>query len=1616
MADSSKQPIRGADLDALKRKLGQLKKDAAGVLDALNAEAETLNQRLAQANQQLDKEAVAEERVSKARSRRKPPAEAAAGKRQEATSSERLAAAEERAAKAAQSRATAERAAAKAAQDAAAAVERSARAPLALGAGARFTAGAGGTTDVLGQQALQRAAERERLVNELFRRRQLQLPAASSIQLGPAGSTPSGPYNPQGGVGGTGPPFAQFGAQSPSRFAQAMAKQTEDARKLAAAEHVEASAAAKSAAEHRLLVDETIRGNQSLRTFGNAIDFNALRLGQASNQYQRNGYLTSEFINAAARGEVTIRELGSQVGGTIAKFAGWTAAASAVYGAVRAIQQLGAGALASESGVNQLSRVVTVDLPGGADEAKQKFRELSREFNLPIADVVEAAYGMAKAFHGDLPQAFEATKDALFAVKVGELSAADATRYLTAIVNGFGLSAGQLHDVFDALNQVQNRFGGNITNVAAGVAKAAGSFKTAGGDYLTLVKLIEAGVKVSGATGENVGTAFSRSAGRVLTDAGRKAIADVGLNPDLNYPELFGQALAKSKGASPRTIAAIARALVPSGGQFTRILLPILENPDLLGSIDQSLEKRAGSAERERKKALQSPSEQLKRLSTDAQQLGSALGESGALTPLLGLVKGTDELVHGLTEAVDLADRIAGPFKGALIPVLEIAAAIKLMRRFDLGSVLPAGTPGTPYANLRGGLQRPTGDVFDAAIGKGSRDVRQELLRNYQTSLRTANTNALRANATGAQAEQLESQIGRAGSQEEEAALQKKLAATQAANLRYADAQVAAEIEANAIQGELASREAQLVEYKKARLAGLNKEAAAVKAGFAYKPSLETNDAGSPTPLAGGGAKQLSLFPREDAAGKIDQQARAEKAAIEEQSRVSRSMQRLGLVGTGLAAGAGFAKTSAEVAGRGLRSAGAGFASLARSLGPLDYLLITAFGIPLLIDAAKGVRDRAKKAQDKIHDAVGGAPGVRQNANQLQKHGNIFAQAGQQVSDIFNDPLSTFTAGSVGGPSPSEQRYQKAQSAFDQAQRVASTLAREQPAGRLLDISAIRRQLSERYSSTQDATSRIDGIQTAIQQAQSDFIALAEKTFGKGFKQGKGGRQAQAALLSYLRQQLAAERAAQAQAIGPAALDLGQLKDYSAGTGARLELQGPTHANTQRLRLAVARLRQLAAGASSDDDIKKVVDNVQALQQAAQTIVDRYSRQADGVTDPRAKARIQVRGVQAAKRALGADKLEARLRDARAQFRAASNQVDRDEAAIARIATAAGQESGGRQSQGPVGPIGQQLSKLHARAEKDKARVARAKGLMSIVEGILRGVFSTLNQTGAQAAADLRQANEELYSARTDYLAAQAGGGLAGDQVRVGRLRGDPYQKVKKGSADWYQHETEILTTQQQIADQQRQQAQDAAQKAQQAAQQAREDAKALVSAQADFAASKTVDPVALARIRLQEAERLARYASGKAEQLEAKANVNNTRRDLKNATYQSRLDDIEFYASIGKLSHDAEIAQLEALLKRVKGNKDLRRQIRQKLYDLKHDAASDTNLDINVADLRLPTIYDVRRLAKQGLAAATVLQQSNSYHFSVRSDSDIERLGGELETIHGPGVRAAMRSAGLRG
>lgn len=502
--------------------------------------------------------------------------------------------------------------------------------------------------------------------------------------------------------------------------------------------------------------------------WGSNLQRNQAIMAQSSREMRKFGSLTTEFISAAGRGAVTVRELGYQVTSTIGKFGGWLAAGGAVYAAFGALTAVGKGAIDAQSGVSQLQRVVNnVD----TGTAIQQFRDLAGEFNLPIEEVSNAAFEMGKVFDNQ-NDALEATRAVLASVKVGELDVATSSRYLTSIIQAFNLDASDMAGVFDQVNQAQNVFGIRIEDTLAGLAKSSGTFKAAGGDLSTLLALITTARRATGQTGEVIGTAIARSPNFLRQANNQKELRAFGIEVDPNdITSVYEQAFAKARTLSGAKLQELASAL--GGPQYgARVFTPLLQQGDLFNKVlaDTSPEASKGSAQRELQSVLNQTNEQLAKVVNQLQILGAGLADAGAFDAfglLLKLLNGILTTTNGI---VSVFNEIPDPLKRMVTYMGQFVALLALARRLNIGESLPGAAGRVLTRNnqeafrYRETLIGQKETLAREAEGSSQAAVRKSIEREAAQAAVTRERQALSTlNATGGTTEAIAAQEERIG-------------------------------------------------------------------------------------------------------------------------------------------------------------------------------------------------------------------------------------------------------------------------------------------------------------------------------------------------------------------------------------------------------------------------------------------------------------------------------------------------------------------------------------------------------------------------------------------------------------------------------------------------------------------------------------------------------------------------------------------------------------------------------------------------------------------------------------------------------------------------------------
>lgn len=594
-----------------------------------------------------------------------------------------------------------------------------------------------------------------------------------------------------------------------------------------------AGATAKLSAEQQRLIASAEAGAAAESKLGAAAQRNVLLMAQASNEYQAHGALTTEFISAAARGQVTMREFGEQISQTIGKFAGWTAAAAAVYGALGAVQALGRGAVDANSGVQSLARFLP-DLDRSL--AGRQIGQTAQQLNVPVKDVTEAASAFARVTKNQT-DVFTATRVAITATKLDNIALADSYRYLTALTQEFGLNFSQLPGLFDQVEAAQAKGGARVSELLPALAKSAAGVKNAQGDLNQLIALEATAIVRTGQTGNVVGTAFSRGAANFFRlPASQATFQRYGIDASKGYTQSLINAITKVSGGqfSGAQVQEISKAFF--GPLRGGLLAGVFRSSDTLRQfgISTAPQNAAGQAQKELNVLLKQANEQIKQIGTNMEALGAALGQSGLLGPLGGFVKllntgltTTTSILRAWNELPGIVKTVAGYAAGAF-------AVRAVTQRAGLTSAIPF-------------LGRSPAATARQALTKGLEDERGYYQEQFAARARSAADATLAAQA----AERTRNEAVAGGSQQQIIVEQRRY---EAALLRQRDL----EVERDVLAEQTLGLQERINAVTKDLNRGLTAQQAAAAAGIDYRlATLErgrvVTDAVVPVPRAAPG-------------------------------------------------------------------------------------------------------------------------------------------------------------------------------------------------------------------------------------------------------------------------------------------------------------------------------------------------------------------------------------------------------------------------------------------------------------------------------------------------------------------------------------------------------------------------------------------------------------------------------------------------------------------------------------------------------------------------------------------------------------------------------------------
>lgn len=1392
----------------------------------------------------------------------------------------------------------------------------------------------------------------------------------------------------------------------------------------------------------------------------------AQTMAQTSAGMQKSGALTNEFVDAAKRGEVTVRELGQQVAGTIAKFGGWIVAGSAVYFAFDALSAVKRGAIDASSGVNELQRVVN---GVNTRKAQQEFQSLAGHFNLPIKEVADAAYEMGKVFNNQ-EQAFTAAKQVLYAVKIGELDTAAASRYLISIINGFHLPASRMADVLDQVNQAQNNFGVSTEDVLSGVAKASGAFHQASGefkqygkDYSYLLALITTGVKVTGQTGPTVGTAIARAPNFLRRPSNQEVLRQFGIEPNGPIEKVLNEAFKRVKTLTGKQVQELAAGI--GGPQYgARVFTGLLSNYQKFKEVSEGTSPKAskGSAQRELNRQLGGVNEQVTKLGISLERIGEGLVSSHLLDSL-GLMLGSiNSLLSGVNYLVQDFSKLPDFTQKFLAYLIQASIVLRLMRRGQVGELIGGG-PGAQPGAVRGGIAG-----FFGEGDKGfARRARTSLVNEQEALLRERG--GLGGQLSRAAAEERYTGQGAVAAnaalikeQQRSGPLSAETAAAQTRQIAAERAYVAAQETTIALKQKEASSAERLASVQ-ASLSRVNNFGGRLNTKAALE---EARRQGLPLPAGYG---KGGVEPPVRLATPVLPSQQAELDAVKE-------MEKRGLIPPGLESETQRATQSTAGATGRLTGLGQKFGGLRGGLGKMGgamsqllgragELAFAAFTIGFLADALTGVANSVGSEFEHVGSSVTSAKAAAERAKENaegSKAGESFKErlfnAVTEHTNIGPVPIPTLGLGSQKGIG--EERAEAEEQALATYREIQSLQAKERGSGKTVqyryasDIEKNIKQVEKSGKSRKEIREALNKYDEQIAQSSQALL---------GGKNAKGELEQAKTVLSKARVKSAAsnELVEKLQLLTSKEISerlqasvtqlggtLGQGYNAGAAKSAALKYQalvqkaGASHDATSVQELAQARQAYFSGIQSAvSGDLQYALDFAKSPGERGAAYAQAISRyQAFGsssddaakkaqanltkLTQERAKLQKRQFAPETPGKEVHPSEIAKEQNTAKA-IHALDLEIQAETKKISDI------KKSQTEKRKYIKDIIQQLriqefeANSALRQAQEGAREAlTANPIVQTEEQIkfLGGqisraiaIYGKESQQVLGLIAEQRQARQQL--AQNELSLFQSKGGLE----TAGIIEQVPKEKVTLRGAHGLEaqlafvksHENQfdpktLIDLETQVAAAKAQLAFDIQQEANQV-----KDAHFGIEQARATAAGHTVRAAELA---VQQARYDVSHAQTPLEKLGAQQNLIQSLAAKRDAVAQARVESITFEANISKITTQQEIEQLETLLHTYKLSLSARRQLREQIHSLKGQLSSEgEKFNLNIGDFALPTAYDIRRavLGAGGGRGGTTVTQTNEFHIENHSN-DPAVLGRAIGHALGRGAESAARSAGV--
>jgi TP901 family phage tail tape measure protein len=177
------------------------------------------------------------------------------------------------------------------------------------------------------------------------------------------------------------------------------------------------------------------------------------------------------------------------------------------------------------------------------------YQQLARNTGLATSEISGVVVEFLKQGR-TMKDAMELAEVAAKSAKVAGISAADAVKYLTSAVNGFGLAASQAEDIADKFAAVAASSATDFNELAIAMSKVSPVAKASGVGVDFMMGVLAKGLETTREAPENIGTAFKTIFARMreVTDIGKATEDGMSLNRVEKALDSIGVRLRDSSG------------------------------------------------------------------------------------------------------------------------------------------------------------------------------------------------------------------------------------------------------------------------------------------------------------------------------------------------------------------------------------------------------------------------------------------------------------------------------------------------------------------------------------------------------------------------------------------------------------------------------------------------------------------------------------------------------------------------------------------------------------------------------------------------------------------------------------------------------------------------------------------------------------------------------------------------------------------------------------------------------------------------------------------------------------------------------------------------------------